>query len=347
MRAMESRLTLALAIIISLMVPTAASAQTFTQYFPETGFSVSDTAQGKFLTEFRRFGGIDTLGYPISQPFAKEGFTYQTFQRAALQWRPEVGEAYLANSMDWLSGVGNDAYLAGLGIPPPEPGTPGLDFSQAVVERESWLTDPAIAQSYRSGGGMGRFGLPSGHPVQAGAFIVQRFQRYVLQHWVENLPGMPPPGSVVGVLAGDLLIKAGFVPSSATSKSPAPNPASWSVEAAGIALTVNSLNRTPLPGWMYTAKHGNTYLVLDVSIRNTGRDTVHYSSLDFKVRDAIGNEYEAIAGSGIDNALSNGDIAQGESVRGRVAIEVPNNVRVPMLLFQIDPNVGTISIALE
>ena len=59
------------------------------------------------------------------------------------------------------------------------------------------------------------YGLPASKPVKAGPFIVQRFQRISLQLWVEDVPGMPQKGSVVGILGGDYLKQAGLVPSDA------------------------------------------------------------------------------------------------------------------------------------
>ena len=49
-------------------------------------------------------------------------------------------------------------------------------------------------------------------PERYGPFISQRFQRVAFQLWVEEIPGSPAPGTVIGVLAGDLLKQAGLVP---------------------------------------------------------------------------------------------------------------------------------------
>ena len=42
-------------------------------------------------------------------------------------------------------------------------------------------------------------------PERFGPFISQRFQRVAFQLWVEKIAGSPAPGTVIGVLAGDLL----------------------------------------------------------------------------------------------------------------------------------------------
>ena len=46
-------------------------------------------------------------------------------------------------------------------------------------------------------------GLPMSHPETFGPFVVQRFQRTALQHWVEQVEGGPPAGTVVLVNSGD------------------------------------------------------------------------------------------------------------------------------------------------
>ncbi len=184
--------------------------------YQQTGFSVADAGGLNFLTEFDCFGGVEALGYPISNPFVADGFTYQAFQRGLLQWRPEINAAMLANTLDWLGDAGKNPYLASLGIPAPLSDSGG-EWTKVVAERESWLSEPAIERAYRNGGGYERFGLPASKPERAGPFVVQRFQRYAFQLWVEAVPGMPAMGSVVGILAGDLANDAGLIPASAKS----------------------------------------------------------------------------------------------------------------------------------
>ena len=51
------------------------------------GYVVRDDGDIRFWSEFRRLGGVASLGYPVSQPLQWDGFTVQVFQRAALQWQ--------------------------------------------------------------------------------------------------------------------------------------------------------------------------------------------------------------------------------------------------------------------
>ena len=189
------------------------------------GFRVVDD-QVRFWSEYQRLGGLATLGYPSSRRYVgADGFTYQVFQRGILQWRPEVNQAYLANTFDQLTAAGQDSQLASLGIPLPiaDDGSQG-NWSVARQTRLGWLSEASIARAFRANPNPSAindwsldraielYGLPASLPQRSGPFVVQRFQRISLQLWVDAVPGMPPPGSVVGILGGDLVKSAGVVP---------------------------------------------------------------------------------------------------------------------------------------
>src|SRR5437764_1151894 len=54
----------------------------------EVGFAIVDDDQARFWSEFKRLGGVDAVGFPVSQRFVLDGFTVQATQRVILQWRP-------------------------------------------------------------------------------------------------------------------------------------------------------------------------------------------------------------------------------------------------------------------
>jgi hypothetical protein len=70
-------------------VPAAANSPEF-HFFPETGHSVHHA----FLAYFNARGGLDQFGYPISEETVENGFTVQYFQRARMEWHPELAPAY-------------------------------------------------------------------------------------------------------------------------------------------------------------------------------------------------------------------------------------------------------------
>src|SRR5262249_43101899 len=150
---------------------------------------------------------------------------YQATQGAVLQWRPEFGRAVLANAFEWFSEAGKDDWLletASVPRPIADDGSNG-SWERARAVRLTWLTDDAIRQRDLAAGPLDRavelYGLPASRPERRGPFVVQRFQRVAFQRWVESVPGMPAPGSVVPILAGDLLKQAGLVPPEAAQPS--------------------------------------------------------------------------------------------------------------------------------
>ena len=179
-----------------------------------------------FADEFDRLGGVDTLGYPASYRFELDGFTYQVTQRALLQWRSNIGVAYLGNIFEMLEHAGLDQWLLeskGIPLPIKDDGSNG-DWNKARETRLSWLTNEQIKAKFLANpnpdaisdwnvdSAINLYGLPMSMPERHGPFISQRFQRVAFQLWVDEVAGSPAPGTVIGVLAGDLLKEAGLVP---------------------------------------------------------------------------------------------------------------------------------------
>ena len=173
-----------------------------------------------------RLGGVDTLGYPASYRFELDGFTYQVTQRALLQWRSNIGVAYLGNIFEMLEHAGLDQWLLeskGIPLPIKDDGSNG-DWNKARETRLSWLTNEQIKAKFLANpnpdaisdwnvdSAINLYGLPMSMPEKHGPFISQRFQRVAFQLWVDEVAGSPAPGTVIGVLAGDLLKEAGLVP---------------------------------------------------------------------------------------------------------------------------------------
>jgi hypothetical protein len=53
-------------------------------YFPETGHTICY----KFLDYWRKAGGLDMFGYPITEYVVENGVIVQYFQRAKMEWQP-------------------------------------------------------------------------------------------------------------------------------------------------------------------------------------------------------------------------------------------------------------------
>ncbi len=177
------------------------------------GFAIRNYADGPtFYGAFLRFGGAETLGPPVSRPWiADGGFAYQLTQRALLQWSPADGRVGMANLFELLDGIEFADELRARHIPAAET-PPTLSPELAQQARLAWMTDRAIAETFANNplqlgsqdASIEFHGLPMSRPERAGPFVIQRFQRTALQHWVEQVDGGPPVGSVVLVNAGDI-----------------------------------------------------------------------------------------------------------------------------------------------
>jgi hypothetical protein len=184
----------------------------------QNGYLVTDDATAAFWTEYQRYGGVDQVGYPITNRFLYRGFLTQAFQKLALQWRPELGQAVPVNVLDelgnpadsWLDDQRQVPASSGLAM---DPSTPWEDVVSAHVAlldsypalRSFYDADPTAVDDY---------GLPVA--VQDyGSFVTARLQRATLQLWTVDTP-WASAGSVVLGNAGDLAKEAGLWPSEAS-----------------------------------------------------------------------------------------------------------------------------------
>ncbi len=117
------------------------------------GYLVQDDGLGAFWTEFRRYGGLPVLGYPVSQRFNypagnTSGYPYQAFERGILQWHPEAGRAELANVFEQFTEQGLDPGLEALGIPLPDKAGSAGSFAADAERRMAWLSEPRFLARY-------------------------------------------------------------------------------------------------------------------------------------------------------------------------------------------------------
>ena len=128
------------------------------------GFDVVDDATASFWTEFQRLGGVEHLGYPISQRFQYGGFVTQAFQKLVLQWRPELGQAVPVNVFDELNARGSDGWLESSRQVPRTPDlTQDINQPWEIVSnatRHCWTHTRPQRVLLRLPDGMTRLGLP-------------------------------------------------------------------------------------------------------------------------------------------------------------------------------------------
>ena len=190
-----------------------------------TGFEVRNTRNAAWWNAYRRAGGTSTLGYPISVPFTLGGFDYQLFQLGLLQSSATPNVIQPSNIMEMLDRAGQTRWLRHFhNIPVPITKDGSTSFYEAVRIREGWLTEDAIRARFKANpdpvrfitwsdsAALSRWGLPMSLPEKMGPFVAQRFQRAVLQHWVETAEFLPAVGSVTTAFVGDMFGAAGLLP---------------------------------------------------------------------------------------------------------------------------------------
>ncbi len=192
------------------------------------GFSVVDDNQARFWAEFQRLGGLQTVGYPISQRYTQDGFVTQAFQKLVLQWRPEVGQAYPVNVFDELSKKGFDTTLlqrrqTPLPLDSATFDPPGGAWAQVVSNRHALLNENAAirARYFSMSDPLTVFGLPTSVIEDMGNHYALRTQRAVFQQWKETVP-WAKAGEVTIANGGMIAQELGWLPRTALTPEPAP-----------------------------------------------------------------------------------------------------------------------------
>ena len=210
------------------------------------GYEVRNIGDAKWWDGYRGLGGLPVLGPPRGAIFAANGFEYQALRYGLLQWKPGEGRVVLANALEIMDRAGHTDWLyAARQVPRPIEDDGSTSFQHAVEIRTGWLTDDAIRAVFQSNPdpigrlvwtadhARDRWGLPMSRPERLGPFVAQRFQRGVLQHWIEEVEGLPAPGSVTTVLLDEVLRHAGVMPEAALASV---DSAAAATQAAGNTL---------------------------------------------------------------------------------------------------------------
>lgn len=254
----------------------------------DTGFVVSNVGGAPLWRDFKAMGGAAQLGFPISARWESDGETYQATESALLQWEAGASEAQLYPVYRLFAEYGMDDWLEAQGIPPTAPEL-AADPNLPVFTRHAWLTHPTLRAAYWAqfdAQGPRRFGLPMGEPVKLGPYVAQRFERAVLQLWVDQVPGQPEPGSVVLVQTGDLLRRSAMIPESALAPqpAPAPRPETLSPLVAGITREPNPTGKHVIISigrqWLFAYEDGDLKLNGPVT---TGRPELQTPMGSFRI----------------------------------------------------------------
>lgn len=148
--------------------------------FAATGHTVG----GDFLRTFEAMGGVEALGYPLTEPFEQEGRQVQYFEYARLEDHPDnPGGPVVKLSLLGERLGRRQPPLAASRVPP-------------AFERGSRYYPPmghAVSGDFLTyfdeHGGLDRFGFPIAEPLVVEGKLVQDFQRARLVWHADRSPG--------------------------------------------------------------------------------------------------------------------------------------------------------------
>ena len=137
------------------------------KYFAES----DQTVKGEFLLFFERYGGLVSLGPPLTGEIKAEGWRLQYFEKGRLEYHPENEAAYRI-TVGWLGDSMNRRRppITVSALPPPD--TPGQHY---FFESGHTLSGDFL-KYFENNGGTVRFGLPISEPFLLDGRLTQDFQ---------------------------------------------------------------------------------------------------------------------------------------------------------------------------
>ena len=147
--------------------PDASKDDLTRHYFDETGHTV----RGEFLQFFTRYGGVESLGYPLTEETQVDGWRVQYFEKGRLEYHPENEPEYRI-TVGWLGDLLHRRH-------PPIP-APHIPRADKIDSRYYAQTGHTISgdflEYFDKHGGSVRFGLPISEPFIWDGKLAQDFQ---------------------------------------------------------------------------------------------------------------------------------------------------------------------------
>ena len=181
-----------------------------------SGFAITNDDKARFWDEFQRLGAVQALGYPVSRRFQSKGFTVQVMQKGVLQWRPDLGRAWLTNVFDEMTEAGKNDWLLSKRSTP-KPFDPSIDggkpWPEIISIRLGLLAaSPSIKGRFaKASDPLTFFGLPTSRVEDMGNHFAIRLQRAVIQVWKVDVP-WAKAGETTVANGGDVAKEAGLFP---------------------------------------------------------------------------------------------------------------------------------------
>ncbi len=136
-------------------------------YFAQTG----QTVQGDFWLFYQRYGGVESLGYPLTGEITADGWRAQYFEKGRLEYHPENEPAYRV-TVDWLGDLLHRRQ------PPLPPGQipPADDPNRRYFAETGHTLNGDFLSYFEANGGKVRFGWPISEPFLLEGRLTQDFQ---------------------------------------------------------------------------------------------------------------------------------------------------------------------------
>ena len=163
-------LTLTTAVLMACQTqpPAVDAARTSqSQYVEETGHTID----GEFLHYFNRFGGVKSLGYPLTDQIVVDGWRVQYFEYGRLEYHPENEPAYRI-TVGWLGDLLNRRRPPLSSDSIPRLGSPNSRY----FPQTGHTISGDFLHYFEANGGTVRFGAPISEPFLWEGQLSQDFQ---------------------------------------------------------------------------------------------------------------------------------------------------------------------------
>jgi hypothetical protein len=153
------------------------------------------TVRGNFWRYFEAMGGVESLGYPITEPFEQEGRQVQYFEYARLEDHADnPGRPVIKLSMLGERLGRRQPPLKSSRVPP------ALDRNSRYYLQMGHAVSGDFLSYFDEHGGLDRFGFPIAEPLVLEGNLVQDFQRGRFAWHADRPPGervtLEPTGHV-------------------------------------------------------------------------------------------------------------------------------------------------------
>lgn len=138
---------------------------------PESRRLAGHTVEGDFLRFFLAYGGVESLGYPLTEEMTVEGWRVQYFEKGRLEYHPENEPAYRI-TVGWLGDL-----LHRRRPPLPETAIPPCsDSNRRYFPQTGHTLSGDFLHYFDMYGGSVRFGQPISEPFLEEGRLTQDLQ---------------------------------------------------------------------------------------------------------------------------------------------------------------------------